>query len=111
MLGTLCTIPLMGNVGVPLMATLNLPGFTLRLPVWLFSTPTSLNATDASQISSLYQGDQNTTPPSPVVDSSPPSTSCSESIDTSNWQSKRSKRRRNMKKKHKKGGPCSKSTS
>ena len=71
MQGTLCTIPLTGNVGVPLMATLNLPGFTLGLPVWLFSTPTVLNAPDASQASSLYQGHQNTTSPSPVVDSPP----------------------------------------
>ena len=82
MLGTPCTIPLTGNVGVPLMATLNLLGFTLGLPVWLFSTPNVLNAPDASQVSSLYQGHQRTA--SPVVDSPPPSTSCSESTDTSN---------------------------
>ena len=56
MQGTPCTIPLTGNVGVPLMATLNLPGFTLGIPVWLFSTPTILNASYAFQIISLYQG-------------------------------------------------------
>ena len=56
MLGTSCTIPLTGNVGVPLMATLNLPGFTLALPVLLFSTPTSLSDPDALQVISLYQG-------------------------------------------------------
>ena len=84
MLGTPCTIPLMGNVGVPLMATLNLPRFTLGLPVWLFSTPTILNAPDASQVSSLYQGHQNTSSPSPVDASPPPYTSCSESTYTSN---------------------------
>ena len=84
MLGTPFTIPLTGNVGVPLMATLNLPGFTLGLPMWLFSTPTILNAPGASQVGSLYQGHQNTTSPPPVVDSPPPSTSCSESTDTSN---------------------------
>ena len=83
-MGAPCPIPLTGNVGVPLMATLNLPGFTLGLPVWFFSTPTVLNALDASQVSPLYQGHQNTTSPSPVVDSPPPSTSCGESIDTSN---------------------------
>ena len=91
MLGTPCTIPLMRNVSVPLMATLNLPGFTLGLLVWLFSTPTVLNALDASQVSTLYQGHQNTISPSPVVSSPPPSTSCGESTDTSNRQSKRSK--------------------
>ena len=84
MLGTPCTIPLMGNVGVPLMATLNLPGFTLGLSVWLFSTLNFLNSPDASQVSSLYQGHQNTTSPSSIVISPPPSTSCGESIDTSN---------------------------
>ena len=84
MLGTPCTIPLTGNVGVPLMATLNLPGFTLGLSVWLFSTPTILNAPNASQVSSLCQGHQNNSSPSPIVDSPPPSTSCSESTDSSN---------------------------
>ena len=84
MLGTPCTIPLTGNVGVPLMATLNQPGFTLGLPVWFFSTPTILNAPDASQVSSLYQEHQNTASHSSVVDSPSPSTSCGESTDTSN---------------------------
>jgi hypothetical protein len=27
-----------GNIGPPYIATLSLPGFTIRLPVWLFST-------------------------------------------------------------------------
>ena len=81
MLGNPCTIPLTGNVGVHLMATLNLPGFTLGLPVCLFSTPTVLNALDASQVRSLHQ---KVASPLPVVDSPPPSTSCSESTDTSN---------------------------
>ena len=111
MLETPCTIPLTVSVGVHLMATLNLSGFTLGLPVWLFSTPTILNALDASQVSSLYQGHQNTTSPSPIVDSPPPSTSCSERTDTSNRQSKRSKRRMNRKKAHKKGGTHSTSAS
>ena len=87
------------------MATLNLPGFTLGLPVWFFSTPTILNAPDASQVSSLYQWHQNTASPSLVFDSPPPSTSCGESTNTSNRQSKRSKRRRNRKNAHKKGAP------
>ena len=84
MLGTPCTIPLTGNVGVPLMATLNLHGLTIGLQVWLFSTPNILNAHDSSQVSSLYQGHQNTASPSLIVVSPPPSTSCSESTDTSN---------------------------
>ena len=84
MLGTPCTIPLAGNIGVPLMATLNLPRFTLGVPMWLFSTPIVLNAHDASKVISLYQGNQNTFSPSPVATSPPPSTSCGESYDTSN---------------------------
>ena len=58
-LGTPCSIPLTGNVGVPLMATLNLPGFTLGILVWFFSYPTIPNAPDSSQVSTLYQGNQN----------------------------------------------------
>ena len=30
--------PPFGNVGAPYMATLSLPGLTVGLPVWLFST-------------------------------------------------------------------------
>ena len=84
MIGAPCTFPLIENFGVPFMATLNLPGFTLGIPVWLFSTPTALNAPDDLQVSSLYQGYQNTSSPSPVVASPPPSTSCGESTDTNN---------------------------
>ena len=91
MSGNPCIIPLTGNVCVPLMTTLYLPRFTLGLPVWLFSTSTVLNAHDASQVRSLYQGHQNTASPSPLVDSPPPSTSCNESTDTSNRQSKSTK--------------------
>ena len=84
MQGASYAFPFTRNVGVPLMATLNLPGFTLGLLVWLFSTPTALNSLDDSQVSSLYQGHQNIASPSPVAASPPPSTSCGESSDTSN---------------------------
>ena len=103
MLGASCAFPSTRNVGVPLMATLNLHGFTLRIPIWLFSTLTVLNSPDTSQANTLYQGHQNNVSPSPVATSPPPSTSCSESSDTSNLQSKRSKRRKNMKKTRKQG--------
>ena len=84
MMGTPCTITLIGNVGVPLMATLNLLGLTLGIPVWLFSTPTILNAHDSYQVISSYRGHKNTSSPSPIATSSPPSTSCIEITDTSN---------------------------
>ena len=84
MLGDSCTFTFTKNVGVPLMATLNLPGFTLGLLVWLFSSPTVLNAPGASQVRTLYQGHQKIVSPSPVATSPPPSTSCGEISDTSN---------------------------
>ena len=84
MQGDSCAFPFTGNVSVPLMATLNLPRFTLRLPVWFFSTPTILNSHDASQVGTLYQGHQNNVSPSPLEISPPPSISCGESSDTSN---------------------------
>ena len=84
MLGTPCTIPLIGNIGVPFITTLNLPGFTLGLPMCFFSTPIVLNAPDASQVRSLYQWHQKIASPSLVVASPPPSTSCDESYYTSN---------------------------
>ena len=97
MLGAPCTFPLTRNVVVPLMATLNLPRFTLGLLVWFFSTRTVLNAPDASQAITLYQGNQNNFSLS-RIETSTPSTSCGETYDTSNMQSKRSKRRNNRKK-------------
>ena len=37
------TFPCFGNVGPPYMATLSLPGITIGLPVWLFSTSLASN--------------------------------------------------------------------
>jgi hypothetical protein len=63
--GDPCVFPFFGNIGAPLMATLNLHGFTLGLLVWLFSTPNVLNALDASQISTLCQENQTNVDPFP----------------------------------------------
>ena len=79
--GGLCGFPGFGNVGAPLMATLSLPGFTIGLSVWLFSTPVVLNAPYASQESTLYQERQNNQDPlpsSPVTSTSSLSTSSGE---------------------------------
>ena len=46
--GASCAFSFTGNVGVPLMATLNLLGFTLGILVWLFSTPNVLNDPNVS---------------------------------------------------------------
>ena len=46
--GDPCAFPSFGNVGTPLMATLNIPGLNVGLPVWLWSTPNIPNALEAS---------------------------------------------------------------
>ena len=97
MLGDSCDFHFTRNVGVPIMATLNLLGFTLGLLVWLFSTPTVLNAPDASRAIPLCQEHKKHVSPSLVETSPPPSTSCGESSHTSNLHSKRNKISKNMK--------------
>ena len=84
MQGDSYAFPFTGNVVVPLMATLNLPGFTLGLSVWIFSTPNVPDYLGSLQESTLYQGHQNIVSPSPVATSPPPSTSYDEISDTSN---------------------------
>ena len=37
------TFPCFGNVGPPYMDTFSLPGFTIGLPIWLFSTSLASN--------------------------------------------------------------------
>jgi hypothetical protein len=44
------SFPLFGNVGDPMIGTLNLPRFTVGLSVWLFSTLNVQNAPNASQL-------------------------------------------------------------
>ena len=46
--GDPCAFPFFGNVGTPLMATLNIPGLNVGLPVWLWSTSNIPNALEAS---------------------------------------------------------------
>ena len=43
-----CAFPFFGNIGTPLMATLNIPGSNVGLPVWLRSTPNIPNVLEAS---------------------------------------------------------------
>jgi hypothetical protein len=75
LLGEPFVFPSYGNVGPPYIATLSLPGLTIGLPVWLFSTPVISNAS-ASYVS---------TPPThqPHVDLSPSSSIRSPSISPS----------------------------
>jgi hypothetical protein len=50
-LGEPFVFPSYGNVGPPYIATLSLPGLTIGLPVWLFSTPVISNAASVSDVS------------------------------------------------------------
>ena len=79
--------PFFGNVGVPLMATLYIPGLNVGLPVWLGTIPNVPNALDASLLSTLCHGYpidvSSSTKSSPL-----PSPTSGESIVTSNQKSK-----------------------
>jgi hypothetical protein len=108
--------PSYGNIGPPHITTLNLPGITIGLPVWLFSTQVISNAISSSVVSASPQEHQPHVDPSPssLVRSSSPSqlarsfsissSSLSESSKPSNSvDKKKKKKRKNKKKKNKKG--------
>jgi hypothetical protein len=78
--------PSYGNIGPPYIATLSLPGLTIGLPVWLFSTQVIPNAASASVVSTSPQEHQphvDPSPSSPVRSSSPSSLARSSSISSS----------------------------
>jgi hypothetical protein len=103
------------NIGPPHIATLSLPGLTIGLPVWLFSTQVIPNAVSASVVSTSPQEQKphvDPSPSSPVRSSSPSSLarspsvssySSSESFETSNSVNKKKKKRKKKKKKNKQG--------
>ena len=102
--------PSYGNIGPPHIATLSLPGLTIGLPVWLFSTQVIPNAASASVISTSPQAHQphvDPSPSSPVRSSSPsllarlPSISSSSSSEISEASNPV-----NKKKKSKSGNPA-----
>jgi hypothetical protein len=76
------TFPSFGNFGPPYVATLSLPGLTIRLPVWLFPTPVISNPPNVSVAPNTL--DVNTPPThQPHVDFSLPSPIKSPSISPS----------------------------
>jgi hypothetical protein len=107
--------PSYGNIGPPHIATLSLPGLTIGLPVWLFSTQVIPNAVSASVVNTSPQEHQShvdPSPSSPVRSSSSsslarsPSISSSssrESSEPSNSVNKKKKKRKDKKKKIKQG--------
>jgi hypothetical protein len=107
--------PSYGNIGPPHITTLSLPGLTIGLPVWFFSTQVISNAVSASITSTSPQEHQphvDPSPSSPVRSSShsplarSPSISSSlssESYEASNSVNKKKKKRNIKKKKDKQG--------
>jgi hypothetical protein len=107
--------PSYGNIGPPHIATLSLPGLTIGLSVWLFSTQVITKAVSASVTSTSPQENQphvDPSPSSPVRSFSPSSlamspsissSSSGESSEASNPVNKKTKKRKIKKKKHKRG--------
>jgi hypothetical protein len=107
--------PAYENIVLPYIATLSLPGLTIGLPVWLFSTQVILNVASASVASTSPQEHQPHVDPlssSPVRSSSPSSyaryssvsySSPSEISEASNLVDKKKKKRKIKKTKNKKG--------
>jgi hypothetical protein len=104
------------NIGPPHIATLSLPGLTIGLPVWLFSTQVVSNAVSASFVSTSPQENQphvDPSPSSPMIfllpyslarSSSISYSSLSESSKASNSVDKKKKKKhKNKKKKNKQG--------
>jgi hypothetical protein len=114
-LGEPFVFPSYGNIGPPHIATLSLPGLTIGLPVWLFSTQVIPNAVSASVTSTSPQEHQphvDPSPSSPVRSSSPSSlamspsissSSSGESSEASHPMNKKKKKRKIKKKKDKQG--------
>jgi hypothetical protein len=78
--------PSYGNIGPPHIATLSLPGLTIGLPVWLFSTQVIPNAVSASVTRTSPQEHQphiDPSPSSPVRSSLPSSLAMSPSVSSS----------------------------
>jgi hypothetical protein len=84
--GETFVFPSYGNIGPPHIATLSLPGLTIGLSVWLFSTQVISNAVSALVISTSPQENQphvDPSPSSPVRSCSPSSLARSPSISSS----------------------------
>ena len=98
--------PSYGNIDPPHIATLSLPGLTIGLPVWLFSTHVISNAVSASVVRTSpqeYQPHVDPSSSSPIRYSSPSSlarspsvssSSSSESSEASNLVNKKKKKQK-----------------
>jgi hypothetical protein len=114
-LGEPFIFPSYGNISPPHIATLSLPGLTIGLSMWFFSTQVIPNVVSASVISTYPQEHQphvDPSPSSPVSSSFPSSlarspfvssSSSSESSEASNPVNKKKKKIKIKKKKDKQG--------
>ena len=95
-------LPPFGNVGAPYMATLSLPGLTVGLPVWLFSTslvPTVSTAGQSVPPPEQHHVDSKVDlSPSLPISASSSSTLPGESLDSSNQVAKKKKKKTKKKK-------------
>ena len=90
------------DVGPHLMATLSLPGLTIGLPVWLFSSPVipcTPVVSDPNPSSQEHQPHVDPSPSSPNVSSPISPSSLVESCSTSSQVDKKKKKKRKIKKK------------
>lgn len=97
------TFPYFGNVGPPYIATLSLLGFTIGLPIWLFSTSlaqsTPIVPPQQSSPSQHHQPSVDPLPSSPNFSSSISCSSPSKSFDASNQEAKKKKKKKKQDKK------------
>lgn len=99
--------PSFENIGAPYVATLSLSGFTIGLPVWLFSTSLVQNVVISSQSSTpptrqnqpLVDPKVDPLPSFSFVSPSPSSSPLDESIGTCNQVAKKKKKGKKRKKK------------
>ena len=92
-----------GDVGAPHMATLSLPGLTIGLPIWLFSTSIVQNTVIPEQSSQQLDDTKVTPKPSTSLDSpSPPSSSLDKYGKVKNQVTKKEKKGKEKKEKKKK---------
>ena len=87
-----------GDVGAPHMATLSLPGLTIGLPVWLFSTSVVQNTIIPEQLSQQLDDTRVTPQPSTsFVSPSPPSSSLDKAGEAKDQVTEKKKKRKEKK--------------
>jgi hypothetical protein len=102
--GEFCAFPFFGNVGAPLMATLNILGLTIGLSVWLWTTMNVLNVLDVSYINTLFHGHQVVVDPLSCLSMkyNPSFSSSRESISNSKKKYKKNRKRKKKKRQREK---------